>query len=306
LIDGKPFRSVATGFTHPFAQDFLAMSDAVRQIPFPALTPAQRLHIEIYGYVVLENLLTDAEISAITDTLYEIEDRFRTTGQMPGPHCFNTSTTEQFFRIDNLPHLAPAFFDYVTHPRIVGMAEEITGGPVRLQQSDAHIRRPVPEQDRRLGFHRGINPAYDHQENGLYHFSFIKALSNLTDLGPEDGGTTVIAGTHKVPADVPQEDIVAAAMEDPTMIHQVEAPAGSTLLFYESLIHAAGIIESDKDRLLILGGYMPTMFQAWNGYDPDIDFAATVSDEHRALLTGESKFHWPRKRRDLGAPAQVI
>jgi hypothetical protein len=105
---------------------------------------------------------------------------------------------------------------------------------------------------------------------------------------------------------VPQDGIIAAAMEDPSMIHQVVAPAGSTLLFYESLIHAAGIISSDKDRLLILGGYMPTMFQAWMGYDPDPDFAATLSDEHRALLTGESKFNWPRKRRDLAVSAESV
>ncbi len=282
------------------------MTTAPNSIPFPALTPAQRLHIEIYGYVIIENLLTDDEVGALKDTLYEIEDRFRNAGEMPGPNCFNTSTTQSFFRIDNLPHLAPSFFDYITHPRIVGMAEEIIGGPARLQQSDAHIRRPVAEEDQRLGFHRGINPAYDHTEDGLYHFSFVKALTNLTDLGPDDGGTTVIAGTHKVPAHVPQEAIVAAALEDRSMIHQVEAPAGSTLLFYESLIHAAGIIKSPKDRLLILGGYMPTMFQAWNGYDPDMDFAATVSDEHRALLTGESKFNWPRKRRDLSVAMEVV
>ena len=90
------------------------------------------------------------------------------------------------------------------------------------------------------------------------------------------------------------------------MIHQVIAPAGSTLLFYESLIHAAGIIESDQDRLLILGGYMPTMFQAWMGYDPDPDFAETVSEEHRALLTGEAKFRWPRNPRDLGEPMATV
>jgi hypothetical protein len=282
------------------------MSDVAQPIPFPALTPAQRLHIEIYGYVIIENVLSASEVNALKDTLYGIEDDFRRTGELPGPNCFNTSTTENFFRIDNLPHLAPCFFDYLTKPFIVGMAEEIIGGRARLQQSDAHIRRPVPDEDRRYGFHRGINPAYEHYDKGLYHFSFIKALTNLTDLGPDDGGTTVIAGTHKVPTDIPQEAIVAAAMEDPSMIHQVEAPAGSTLLFYESLVHAAGIIKSDKDRLLILGGYMPTMFQPWMGYEPDPDFAATLSDEHRALLTGEQKFNWPRKHRDLGAPAETV
>ncbi|MFL2541572.1 MAG: phytanoyl-CoA dioxygenase family protein [Candidatus Latescibacterota bacterium] len=282
------------------------MSEIANAKPFPALTSAQRLHIEIYGYVIVPNVLDRDEINTLKDTLYGIEDDFRRTGELPGPSCFHTSTTDTFFRIDNLPHLAPCFFDYITKPFIVGMAEEIIGGPARLQQSDAHIRRRLPEEPTQYGFHRGINPAYDHRDKGLYHFSFIKALTNLTDLGPDDGGTTVVAGTHKVPTDVPQEAIVAAAMEDPSMIHRVEAPAGSTLLFYESLVHAAGIIKSDKDRLLILAGYMPTMFQAWNGYDHDPDFVQTVSDEHRALLTGEQKFHWPRNPRDLGVPAATV
>ncbi len=187
------------------------MSEIAKTKPFPALTPAQRLHIEIYGYVIVPDVLDQDEISTLKDTLYHIEDDFRRTGELPGPSCFNTSTTETFFRIDNLPHLAPCFFDYITKPFIVGMAEEIIGGPARLQQSDAHIRRHLPEEPAKYGFHRGINPAYDHRDKGLYHFTFIKALTNLTDLGPDDGGTTVIAGTHKVPTDVPQEAIIAAA-----------------------------------------------------------------------------------------------
>ena len=114
------------------------MSDATVSIPFPALTPAQRLHIEIYGYVVIENLLNQCEVDAITNALYCIEDDFRRTGALPGPSCFNTSISEEFFRIDNLPHLAPCFFDYVTYPRIVGMAQEIVGGNNQTLISAAH------------------------------------------------------------------------------------------------------------------------------------------------------------------------
>ena len=253
-------------------------------IPFPALTPTQRLHIDIYGYVIIKNLLTEKEIAILKDTLYGMEDDFRRTKKLPAPYCWNTSVTEDFFRIDNLPHLAPCFFDYISHPYIVGMAEEVIGGPARLEQSDAHIRRPVPGKNRPLGFHRANQAAYHHNDRGLYHFSFIKALTNLTDLGPDDGGTTVIAGTHKI-TDTPDEVIIKAALKDPSLIHQVAAPAGSTLLFYESLIHSAGNIKSDKDRLLILGGYCPTMFQTWKGYDPDPDFVNTLSDKNRALLT---------------------
>ena len=78
-------------------------------IPFPALTPAQRLHIEIYGYVIIENVLTSSQVDLLKDTIYAIEEDFRRTGELPGPNCFNTGTSQTFFRIDNLPHLAPCF-----------------------------------------------------------------------------------------------------------------------------------------------------------------------------------------------------
>jgi hypothetical protein len=41
-------------------------------------------------------------------------------------------------------------------------------------------------------------------------------------------------------------------------------------------------------------------------YDPDPDFAKTLSDQHRALITGERKFQWKRKLRDLATPAQSV
>ena len=75
------------------------------------------------------------------------------------------------------------------------------------------------------------------------------------------------------------------------------------LLFYESLLHSSGIIRSDRDRLLILGGYTPTMFQTWNGYEPDPDFAQAAPEEFRPLLTGSAKYGWERKLRRLETPA---
>ena len=75
---------------------------------------------------------------------------------------------------------------------------------------------------------------------------------------------------------------------------------------FESLIHASGIIRSDKDRVLIIGGYTPTMFQAWNRYDPNMEFADTLTEEHRSLLTGDRKFNWQRRERNLGEPAGAV
>ena len=71
-------------------------------------------------------------------------------------------------------------------------------------------------------------------------------------------------------------------------------------------MHSSGIIRSQRDRVLILGGYTPTMFQAWNGYDPDPEFVAGLPAERAALLTGGTKYGWQRKLRDLAAPAETV
>ena len=274
--------------------------------PFPVLTPAQRMHLEVNGYVVLYEFISRDRVRELLDTIYRMEAEYRATGELPGPDCHLSATGEDYFRIDNLPHLAPCFFDYLTDPRIVAAAEEITGKNVRLEQSDAHVRRPGAANES-YEFHRSISNGYSHVgESGLYHYSFVKALTNLTDLGPDDGGTAVVPGTHKVPPEVGAEEIITAALEDPRLICQVEAPAGSTLLFFESLMHSHGIMRSDRQRVLVLGGYTPTMFQTWRGYEPSADFVATLSDEHRALLTGEARYGVQRKRRDLGTRAETL
>ena len=272
--------------------------------PFPALTPEQRLYLDVNGYVIIPNALSDNEVKELLETIYGIERSYRETGQLPGPNCHLSSDREDYFRIDNLPHLADSFFRYLTHPYIVGMAEEIVGGSVRLEQSDAHIRRPVDVGGgpHKYGFHRGINPGFSHVSNGLYHFTFVKALTNLTDLGPDDGGTVVVAGSHKVQR--PEEEIVACAYEDRSLIHQVVAPAGSSFLFGEALVHATGHVLSDRERVIVFAGYTPPMFQAWNGQEPSPGFVERVPEEHRPLISGSDKWRWQRRHRTLDQPAE--
>lgn len=88
---------------------------------------------------------------------------------------------------------------YLSHPRVVGLAEEILGGTGHILEINAHLNsRPpdwptAPDGNPAFGFHRGMNPSVDgdgnHIHDGLFHSSFVKVLTNLTDLGPEDGGT---------------------------------------------------------------------------------------------------------------------
>jgi len=273
--------------------------------PFPALTPSQRLHLDIYGYVVIENAIDDDLTARLLAKAFELEDDFRRTGKIIHPSCFMTGESREFFRVDNLPHVDPCFLEYVADPYLVALAEEAVGAEVRLEQSDIHIRRPLPDgHEGRYGFHRGAGTRLCYQQGGLFNCQFVKTLTNLTDLGPDDGGTTVIAGTHKM-TDVSHDALISAVAEDPSLIHHVVAPAGSTLLFFEALMHSAGIIKTGKDRVLIIGGYTPTNFAPWVGYDPDPAFVAQLPEHLVPLITGSKRFQTGSRIRPLDAPAEA-
>ena len=61
---------------------------------------------------------------------------------------------------------------------------------------------------------------------------------------------------------------------------QVVAPAGSTLVFFESLLHSGGSHHSynGKERVLILASFLPTMYQSWNDYDAYMPFVQTLNE----------------------------
>ena len=83
-----------------------------------SLTPAERIHLDIYGYVVLEKLLSKAEVDLLVETIFQFEKDYHRDKVPHKSHMFFTSTTWDFFRIDNLPHLAGCFRNYVTNPKI--------------------------------------------------------------------------------------------------------------------------------------------------------------------------------------------
>jgi hypothetical protein len=275
---------------------------------FPAMTPGQRLFFEVNGYVVVENTLTQDEVSRIREALMALKHQFETSDN-PTEHRINgcylyEHKPPNFTALAPLPEAHPALFEYLTHPRMVGLAEEAMGGKVRLEESGCIINRRDPEEDSnqpfRFSFHRGGQPGFDsYIYDDLYHCTFLKTLTNLTDLGPDDGGTTVVAGSHKL--NCPEDEIVVAAYEEPSLIHQVQAPAGSTMLMCETLIHATGQIRSDRERVMVIGGYSHPKQQAL--WSPSFDFVETVPEHLRSLVAGRPFWTWPERHRRLGTAA---
>ena len=113
----------------------------------------------------------------------------------------------------------------------------------------------------------------------------------------------MIAGSHKI--DVSTKELVKVAYEDRSLIHQVVAPAGSTLLFSEALVHATGQIRSDKERVIIVTGYGSTLFPYWDHGQLSKSFRCQIPKQLKVLFEGKKSWTRGPKFRTLSMPADA-
>jgi hypothetical protein len=262
------------------------------------LTLAQRFHFDAYGYVLLEQVLTSCEVDRMKSALY----RMKADPELEAKRVYTHRHGDHHTLFGHLVEYDSALLEYAVHPKLIPLVEEVVGGAVRLEESEAIINRRRPDADldalrkRRChptGFHTGTRHGWGtYLEQNRFHSLFCKCLCYLTDVGPDDGGTAVIPGSHRM--SWPQKEMIQAAMEDDRLIHQITAPAGSVLLFTESLIHSTTEILSDRERVILVSGYTPTMLREWPGNEISPEFIATCPEAIRPILSGSASWHWRR------------
>jgi hypothetical protein len=263
------------------------------------LTLAQRFHLDAYGFVLLEGVLSPEEVARMKAALY----RMKADPDLGAKRVYTHRHGDHYTLFGHLVEYDPALLEYAVHPKLVPLVEELVGGAVRLEESEAIINRRDPNADlaalrqRRTnptGFHTGTRATWGcYTERDRFHCIFVKTLAYLTDVGPDDGGTCVIPGSHKMTW--PQAEMIEATMADERLIHQVEAKAGDVLLFPESLIHSTTAIRSDRERVILVSGYTPTMLREWPGNEISPEFIETLPEAIRPILSGSDSWHWKRR-----------
>ncbi|MDA0337592.1 MAG: hypothetical protein O2782_20705, partial [bacterium] len=114
--------------------------------PFPALTPAQRYHLDVFGYVVIENTLTADEVGLQLQAMQRLKKDLLAAGADAFVRgCRLSANRPHHCHFAHILETDPAIYDYLTHPRLVGLAEELVGGTVRLEESEAVINSRDPE-----------------------------------------------------------------------------------------------------------------------------------------------------------------
>ena len=202
------------------------------------ITPfMQAVHeLEVFGFTLLDAVLNPDEVKAMREALIRCERQVDNADSRAGASPV----------VANLPTLDSIFFRCIDHPRILPLLEHFLGKTLILGSLNARIVRPGdPAQD----LHSDIPADMLNMTSPV----MMNTVWLLDDFSVTNGATRIVPGSHKSGLDRPPKGF--------TVPHEVQldAPAGSVLMFNGQTWHAGGGNTSEGNRHALFGHYRKHM-----------------------------------------------
>ena len=252
----------------------------------PALSPTQRQHWAIDGYLHLKQVLTPDEVEHLSAEF----DRFRQLpGWEPSPdgplghyrwleHADDTHVDGFMDRRDLLGY-GHTFIDLIDRPGVFDTIVELMGPHILFSMSQAIVRPSTPDF-----------PGYTHTDGGeaLRHIRVtetsrpvaMKAMYLLTDVdAPDSGNLTVFPGSHLRPFPDSKPRIHPKSPGAAPLLGK----AGDCYLFPHSLWHGPSPNTSGRARKTILYNYCQMFVRAYD-FETTSDVLEQCTPRQRRLL----------------------
>ena len=246
----------------------------------------EKFLFDLNGYLVLEDVLTPAEVLAANAAVDCHADQIsdREPGLSGGAAPLEGRTGRGEFRRNPLAFERPwcePFRRMLTHPRAIDVFNEILGPGFRLDHGPGLIRMVRGTEGHQLHGGMTFDPSQYHRfDHGRMQCGLCVAAWQLTDVEAGDGGFACVPGSHK--SNYRPAPEVVRLEEDWGCVRQIEARAGSVVFFNEALVHGTLPWQpADRERRSVLFKYSPG-YLSW-GPPHDECPMADPTDAERAL-----------------------
>jgi hypothetical protein len=240
---------------------------------------------DLRGYLMLENAV-DAEhvkeMNAILDTYTDLE-----TNEWRG--WVRRSGTNPTRHLHQLFEMGEPFERLIDHPSWIDHMNRFVGGDdgLFIDESFGDIRTKSAATKLHSGAHkRRIRTQYRYHNNE-FRCGQINILLALTDVGPGDGGTMVVPGSHKSNLIHPAFADGAAgkkSMEDVEGAIEVNFKAGDALFFVDCCAHGSAERVTDGARRILIIRYGPHWGGDRYGLMPSPELISRLTPERRKIV----------------------
>ena len=251
----------------------------------------QQYLFDLQGYLVLENALTPQEVS----TLNALLDR----QQLPDPEEVNRFGSAPRKTASGFLDWGQAFCELLDHSAIMPILRFRLGDCFRLDRlygmcmTEGMQRGQLHSDYGTSSITSGAQPGQRYRAPPTEMLQgFVVVAWNLADAGPEYGGFCCVPGSHKSAYKMPQR--VQDDLENSPCVLVPEAPAGSAILFTESLTHGTTAWRGQHQRRALLYKYSVSHLVWINErVQPPADFELTPRQKQLLADPGDPHRFFP-------------
>lgn len=253
--------------------------------------PYDDFFFDLRGFLVLKNALTAEEVQRINNTIDDVPPLG--PGDWWGNVQRQSSDSHDASRGINLQNIVEGgepFEELIDHPAWIEHAFRYVGEPhLFIDECFVSLRGPGEFINMHSGgWERRLRTQYAYAD-GKFTCGQINFLLALTDIGPGDGATTVIPGSHKSlichpHMDRPYKERIKEPSDDVEGAIEVHLNAGDALLFVDSIAHGSAARVNEGERRILVYRYGPHWGATRFGYRYSDELLNRLTPRRRQIL----------------------
>lgn len=251
---------------------------------------------DLKGFLILKGALSKSEVRELNACIDEVPPL--KIGEWYGyVHAHNYGNTEGL-NLQQIYEAGKPFEDLIDHPSWIEKIKHFVGGspgsfdwkhgPLFIDECFANIRGPGEAIGLHSGGHTHTKRTQFHFHNGDFRCGQVNILMALNDIGPGDGATMVIPGSHK--ANFPHPQIGEKSMgrqnsaDGAEEAIEVHLEAGDAILFVDAINHGSAARVNEGQRRICVYRYGPSWGNFRHGYQPSAGLLERLTEEQRQIV----------------------
>jgi hypothetical protein len=250
-----------------------------------------KFNFDLNGYVILKDVIPQEEIKKIEQNLNNIPNI--EANEWHGHIHRENYPSERGISYQQIYEAGDAFQKLIDHPAyfdhvkcFVGNQDDFDSflGPVYIDECFALIRGVGESIGIHSGGHKRTKRTQFRYHNGEFHCGQINVFIPLTDIGPGDGATIVVPGSHKSNFPFPQNTQQTKSVYEYENAVEVHLNKGDVLVFVDAICHGSVKRENEGLRKVVIYRYGPAWGNSRYGYLPSMQLLEKCTPEQRKII----------------------
>jgi hypothetical protein len=265
------------------------------------VTELDQYLFDLRGYLVLEKAIDQEHVQELNDTLDRISslDPPLQQGEWYGCVHAHTYGGREGVNLQQIYEAGEPFERLIDHPSWINQIKHFVGGAgtfdykhgaLFIDENFANLRGPGEAIGLHSGGHTGTKRNQFRFHNGRFQCGQVNILLALTDIGPGDGATMVIPGSHKANFVHPQFESSrmragqAASVDGVEGAIEVHLKKGDAILFVDGISHGSAERINEGERRIVVYRYGPSWGFFRHPYRPSRELLERLTPERREVV----------------------